>query len=146
MTATLQHAKPVLSAAINSGFRESGVQSLKNLGDPAACPMVAVRTAGLGLEAIIASVAEGNKDGHRQFQPLVRKDYCTILLKVANERFEANKQRINKFRAGLREAMALEAQKLRHNENWESPEARRQRKRDQGLRATESAKANVLNE
>ncbi|KAF7508472.1 hypothetical protein GJ744_009185 [Endocarpon pusillum] len=54
MTASLHHAKPLLSAAINSGFRESGVQSLKNLDNPNACPMVAIRTAGLGLEAIIA--------------------------------------------------------------------------------------------
>ncbi|KAL8875598.1 MAG: hypothetical protein Q9192_009023, partial [Flavoplaca navasiana] len=42
-TASLSHAAPILSAAISAGFRESGVQSLKNLTDPNAIPMVAVR-------------------------------------------------------------------------------------------------------
>lgn len=143
MTASLHHAKPLLSAAINSGFRESGVQSLKNIDDPNACPMVAVRTAGLGLEAIIASVTEDDKDGPPHFQPLVPNDYCTMLLKISNERFEANQQRITKFRASLRESMALENKKLQQNGEWESPGARRQRKREQGLRAKEAAKRNV---
>jgi tRNA wybutosine-synthesizing protein 3 len=143
MAASLHHAKPLLSAAINSGFRESGVQSLKNLDDANACPMVAVRTAGLGLEAIIASVTEDDRVGSPHFQPLVSKDYCTMLLKASNERFEANQQRIDKFRASLREAMALENKKLQHIEEWESPEARRQRKRKEGLEAKEAAKANV---
>ncbi|KAL8879587.1 MAG: hypothetical protein Q9192_008200, partial [Flavoplaca navasiana] len=40
-TASLSHAAPILSAAISAGFRESGVQSLKNLSDPNAIPMVA---------------------------------------------------------------------------------------------------------
>src|SRR5271170_7368875 len=53
MAASLKHAQPVLAAAINAGFRESGVLSLRNLDDPDACPMIAIRTAGLGLESII---------------------------------------------------------------------------------------------
>lgn len=143
MTASLHHARPLLSAAINSGFRESGVQSLKNLDDPEACPMLAVRTAGLGLEAVIARVAK-DADGEPDcFQYLVTEDYATMLLKISNERFEANKQRIEKFRAFLREAMALEAKKTRQDGGWESPEERRQRKRKEGLRVKEAAELNV---
>ncbi len=143
MTASLHHAMPLLSAAINSGFRESGVQSLKNLNDPKACPMVAIRTAGLGLEAIIAAVAENSNNEQCHFGQLVTKEYYTMLLKIANERFEANQQRIEKFRASLRETMKSESQKSQHNEKWESPEARRQRKRTQGLKAKEAAQTDV---
>lgn len=143
MTASLHHAKPLLSAAINSGFRESGVQSLKNLDDPNACPMVAVRTAGLGLEAIIASGIEEDEGGACRFCQLVPNDYAIMLLRIANERFDANQQRIEKFRFCLREAMALETQKVQRSENWETPEARRQWKRDEGLRAKEAVKFRV---
>lgn len=138
MAASLCHAKPLLSAAINSGFRESGVQSLKNLDDPNACPMVAVRTAGLGLDAIIASVTEDDEVGGCRFHQLVPNDYAIMLMRVANERFDANKQRIEKFRVCLKEAMALEMEKVQHSKQWETPEARRQRKRDEGLRAKEA--------
>jgi tRNA wybutosine-synthesizing protein 3 len=143
MTASLYHAKPLLSAAINSGFRESGVQSLKNLDDPNSCPMVAVRTAGLGLEAIIASVIQDSEELPGRLQHLVANDYGTMLLKLANKRFEANQQRIEKFRVFLREAMASETKKVQQSEAWESPEARRQRKRDQGLRDQEAVKAKL---
>ncbi len=139
MTASLHHAKPLLGAAINSGFRESGVQSLKNLDDPKACPMVAVRTAGLGLEAIVASVMEDDEDGPGRLRDLVTKAYGTMLLRIAKERFEANQQRIGRFRACLREAMASETRKVQQNEEWESTEARRQRKRDEGLKAKKAA-------
>lgn len=140
MTASLHHAKPFLSAAINSGFRESGVQSLKNLNDPDSCPMVAVRTAGLGLEAIIASISSIEDDGPPHFQPLVAKDYVTILLRLANERFGANMQRIERFRTFLRKSLALETEKVRDDNQWESPEARRERKRDQGLKIKSAIK------
>jgi tRNA wybutosine-synthesizing protein 3 len=143
MTASLHHAKPLLSAAVNSGFRESGVQSLKNLDDPNSCPMVAVRTAGLGLEAIIASVIEENEERPGHFQHLVANDYGIVLLRLANKRFEANQQRIEKFRVSLREVMASETTRVLQSETWESPEARRQRKRDQGLRDQAAAKAKL---
>lgn len=141
MTASLHHAKPVLSAAINSGFRESGVQSLKNLNDAGACPMVAVRTAGLGLGAIIGSISADEDDEPRHFQPLVTKGHATMLFRIANERFRVNKQRIEKFQVCLRQSMALESEKAQNIKQWESPEVRRQRKRDQGLKTMEATKA-----
>jgi tRNA wybutosine-synthesizing protein 3 len=134
MTASLNYAKPLLSAAINSGFRESGVQSLKNLDHPEACPMVAVRTAGLGLEAIVASVEGTDVDGSSHIRHLVTKEYSTMLLKIANERFVANKQRIDRFQRCLKEAIVLEAKRVQCFGEWESHEARRERKRDEGLR------------
>ncbi len=67
MTASLHHAQPIVAAAINAGFRESGVQSLKNLSDGNAFPMVAVRSAGLRVESLVGvcydhdRVCEGGK-------------------------------------------------------------------------------------
>jgi tRNA wybutosine-synthesizing protein 3 len=140
MTASLHHARPLLSAAINSGFRESGVQSLKNLDDPEACPMVAIRTAGLGLEAIIASVAEEKTDGLLHFQHLVPKDYRMMLLRISNERFKANTERIERLRRSLRESMRLEERREQDDHKWESRDARRRRKREEGLQRKDGAR------
>ncbi|OQV07716.1 hypothetical protein CLAIMM_12111 [Cladophialophora immunda] len=51
--ATLRHARPLLAAAVNAGFRESGVQSLRALDDAEHGVMVAVRTAGLAFETLV---------------------------------------------------------------------------------------------
>lgn len=147
MAASLKHAQPLLSAAINAGFRESGVQSLRNLDNLEACPMVAVRTAGLGMEAIIGHAGardelesdEQRVEGHElyanEYEALVMEDYLGMLVGIANERFEANKLKISRFRACLREAMAVHLKKAHEAEAWEDTVTRRQRKREEGLRA-----------
>lgn len=147
MAASLKHAKPLLAAAINAGFRESGVQSLRNLDDSEACPMVAVRTAGLGVEAVIGHApaqddlehdhqrAEGSELYASEYEALVTEEYLGILVGIANERFEANKHKILRFRTYLRDAMAVQLKKEYDAETWEDTETRRQRKREEGLRA-----------
>lgn len=144
MSASLHHAKPLLSAAISSGFRESGVQSLKNLDDPIACPMVAIRSAGLGLEAIVACMpsngCENGEDVAAGFRRLVTRDYISMLLEMANQRFSANAQRIARFRDVLRETMASEAKRSSLEQRWEDPQARRERKREEGLKMKQAAK------
>ena len=192
MTASLQHAKPLLSATINSGFRESGVQSLKNLDDQNACPMVAVRTAGLKLEAIVGyleptktttssntTVRGGRIDGDKEAGPneaavkedvvdanhedaeergrcpqsppikyLVDSHYRNLLIRLANERFAANRDRVERFRQALKVEMAKTAaqqEKRRegteenHNSSHdrESKAQRRERKRREGLEKRE---------
>lgn len=129
MTASLQHAQRVLSAAINAGFRESGVQSLKNLDDPNAFPMVAVRTAGLVLSSVIGCAKNDERD--EEILSLVNEGYLRMLVNVANERFLANTDRIERFTAQL--FPSTTAQNLK----WEDPEARRERKRAEGLRRRE---------
>jgi tRNA wybutosine-synthesizing protein 3 len=148
MAASLKHAQPLLSAAINAGFRESGVQSLRNLDDREACPMVAVRTAGLGVEAIIGHAgahdeletehhhAEGAELYASECEALVTEEYLGILVGIANERLEANKHKILRFRTCLREAMTSQIKKEHEAEAWEDTETRRQRKREEGLRAS----------
>ena len=130
MTASLAHASPILAAAINAGFRESGVQSLKNLDDPLhAYPMVAVRTSGLALESLIGYAAEDAHvdEGRDDIHSLVSEDYLKMLLDIANDRFQANKERMQRFEAELfrtRQNKSIE---------WEPHQSRQARKRAEGL-------------
>ena len=130
MTASLAHASSVLAAAINAGFRESGVQSLKNLDDPLnAFPMVAVRTSGLAFESLIGYAVEDTHidEAKGDIHSLVSEDYLGMLLEVANERFQANKQRMHRFEMGL-----FRTEQSKPTE-WETHQSRQARKRADGL-------------
>ena len=126
MTASLAHANPILSAAISAGFRESGVQSLKNTYDPSACPMVAVRSAGLGVEATIGSVAS-RANGSSELLYMVSRSYRDLLVRLANERFKANTERMERFLQALKQA------EHPRRVAYEDPEVRQARKRQEGL-------------
>ncbi|KAL8925043.1 MAG: hypothetical protein Q9208_003727 [Pyrenodesmia sp. 3 TL-2023] len=147
-TASLIHAAPILSAAISAGFRESGVQSLKNLSDPNALPMVAVRSAGLALESIIGVVhetpssldasPEGQAGQERQeeiVEALADEPYLEMLVNLANERFVANTERIRRFEDALFGANS------KSKDGWEDQETRQERKRREGLQRKEALKA-----
>jgi tRNA wybutosine-synthesizing protein 3 len=99
MTASLKHAQRVLSAAINAGFRESGVQSLRNLDDQETCPMVAVRTSGLALESIIGYLEDG--EDVNNIRCVVSEGYLRMVVGMINQRFEANTERTLRFRDHL---------------------------------------------
>ena len=124
MTASLQHAQPLLSAAINAGFRESGVQSLKNLDNANAFPMVAIRSSGLAFGSLIGFVDEDNGD---RIQNLVNEAYLKILFGIANDRFQANSDRIHRFQNNLRESFEKRLQP------WEDGKLRKERKKAEGL-------------
>ena len=127
MTASLKHAQSVLASAINAGFRESGLQSLKNLEDPNAFPMVAIRSSGLALSSLI-----GFMDDHvapSKIMSLVNGDYLRLLLEIANERFKANTERIERFRHELLERTAVRTSR------WEDASARKERKMVEGLKS-----------
>lgn len=124
MAASLYHAQRVLAAAINAGFRESGVQSLKNLNDANAFPMVAVRTSGLAFESLIGFT---ERSGQVEIvQSLVSEDYLGILVDIANERFGANTERIKRFE---QELFCQSSKSV----VWEDAESRKARKRAEGL-------------
>ena len=130
MTASLAHASSILAAAINAGFRESGVQSLKNLDDPSnAFPMVAVRTSGLAFESLVGYTVENNRigDAEENIQSLVSEDHIRLLLNIANERFQANQQRTQRLEAEI----STRGQKK--GMEWEEPMSRQARKRAEGL-------------
>lgn len=133
MTASLTHAQPILAAAINAGFRESGIQSLKNLEDPNAFPMVAIRTAGLAFESlvgVIPSRTQDEKDGgelEEHVSRIVSDAYLELMANIANERFKINTERLRRFEHDLFEREDSLGQA------WEDSKSRQERKRAEGL-------------
>ena len=137
MTASLNYAQPVLSSAIDAGFRESGVQSLKNLDDPNAFPMVAIRTSGLALSSLIG-FATNDANGADIVHAMVDENHLRLLLQLANDRFEANAERIKRFAENLFQKFET---RQRLDPNWEDSKTRQERKRAEGLREQERRKA-----
>ena len=146
MTASLHHAQPIVAAAINAGFRESGIQSLKNLDDVNAFPMVAIRSSGLALESIIGCVPDRVKDtskvgmdgkhylNNEDVHSLVSDNYLDLLLNIANDRFKSNTERMRRFESDLfkREATTTSS--------WEDSKTRLERKRAEGLKQQEEVR------
>ncbi|KAJ5595543.1 uncharacterized protein N7459_001751 [Penicillium hispanicum] len=140
MTATLAHAQPVLSAASTSGFRESGLQSLRCLeGDEGPSPIVAVRSSGLSLESVIGYCEDNNAANEPIIRSLVTEEYLAMLVAMANERFGVNVDRRERFRARLMELCSSDRNQLLSRKSkakhasWEDPVARKERKRAEGL-------------
>ncbi|KAL4870450.1 hypothetical protein BDV12DRAFT_58234 [Aspergillus spectabilis] len=148
MAATLHHAKPVLSAASSSGFRESGLQSLRCLdGDHGPSPIVAVRSAGLALESVIGYCEDesntgdvGSGNSEPVVRSLVTEEYLRMLVAMSNERFLVNSERKERFRTALVSSCSTEdsdGTKLKGKARppgWEDPETRKERMRAEGLR------------
>ncbi|KAJ5110171.1 DUF207 domain protein [Penicillium argentinense] len=132
MAANLPCASTVLSAASASGFRESGLQSLRCLeGENAPSPVVAVRSAGGSDEPIVRS--------------LVTEEYLALLIAMSNERFKVNAERRERFRTSLLDACLSNGSKGKQGD-WEDPDSRKARKRAEGLarqRLLESQKTNT---
>ena len=132
LCASLQAAKPLLAAAINAGFRESGVQSLKALDDEDTGVMLAIRTAGLSFDTVvgIAETVVDTESGNTEdaFRSLVDEGYLKLCTTVINERFEWNTDR----RERLRKEISQIKQRQQVESTWEDPEARRKRKKEEG--------------
>lgn len=103
--------------------------------------MVAVRTNGLALESLIGI----NIDFEASATPLVSIEYLRMLLDIGNERFIENARRIARFRDELKKAITGGPERGELNRKakkkaaesgaeWEDAAARRERKREEGLR------------
>lgn len=126
LTASLSHAKQALSAALTSGFRESGISSITSDGNV----MLAVRTAGLAFDSVVAYL---DHSGH--VVPMVDEGYLRTLLQVSLDRFQVNTERKERFREALLHAIQGTGKPGRENkEGWEPADERRERKRAEGLR------------
>ncbi|KAI0971995.1 methyltransferase TYW3-domain-containing protein [Xylaria arbuscula] len=124
-TASLEHAQLLLRCGLQAGFRESGAINLTATGDEAVTPIVAIRSMGLSLESLVG-IQEGGVT-----RCTVSNDYLLSLVRIANERFEENKKRIERFRTTVLEA----SNPLKKDgTEWEDAQARRERKREEGLR------------
>jgi len=103
LTQSAEHAQSLLSVAMASGFRESGISGVVDSKGHHTTPMLAVRSSGLSVDCIIgfqAAVGD-NVPGTQQIQPMVSEDYLRTLLQVANERFRQNTERKERFRVGV---------------------------------------------
>ncbi|KPI42343.1 tRNA wybutosine-synthesizing protein 3 [Cyphellophora attinorum] len=130
LCATLDYAKPLLAAAINAGFRESGVQSLKALdpdydGDGV---MVAIRTNGIVFESVI-----GLYDPCRDSAAaIVSEEYLAMCTGIVGERFRWNE--VRKERLVQEIVGAMKRTRLAEGaKQIETKDDRRQRKRQEGL-------------
>jgi len=128
----------ILTAALQAGFRESGALNLISATKEPATPMVAVRCMGLTLESLVGYHFEGEGICN------VPESDLATLLAISNERFDENEDRIARFRTLLRDMIntdGVEKRKGDHGEQWEDPQARRERKRAEGLKKRQQAKA-----
>lgn len=159
MTASLAHAQLLLRCASAAGFRESGAVSIvppplppagksaaksreeedEDAADNPAMPIVAVRSMGLALASVIGicpTTGTDRDDAHC----IVTPSYLARLVRVADERFAVNRTRTERFRAALVAAIEKEEGDLiplsskKKDEDWEDAEARRVRKKEEGLR------------
>ncbi|KAI0454062.1 methyltransferase TYW3-domain-containing protein [Xylaria acuta] len=126
LTASLEHAQLLLRAGLQAGFRESGAINLTSTPAESVTPMVALRSMGLSFESLIGVQEDGIT------RCTVSDDYLHGLLRIANERFEENRKRIERFRAAVLEASY--PPKKKDGTEWEDAQARRERKRAEGLR------------
>jgi tRNA wybutosine-synthesizing protein 3 len=137
LTASLQQAQTVLSAALQAGFRESGALNLTSNSE-SATPMVGIRSMGLALESIIGIEENGNEIC------TVREWQLRTLLEISNERFLENTKRIERFRSLFMELQsggaAREIGKRKEGDVWEDAQVRRERKRAEGLKRSQEAK------
>ena len=120
----MEDAQKVLSAALQSGFRESGAVGLGHSAEGSITPVVAVRSSGLGLDSII-----GYQDSNGSNISLVSESYLRNIACIINEKFRVNDERILRFEK------ALESYDQKKNASSdEDAETRRRRKREEGLR------------
>lgn len=136
----MEDAQRTLSAALSAGFRESGAVSLSSSGQAEVNPMVAVRSAGLAFDSII-----GYQNERGLNISMVEERHLRILVGIANERFRINTERIERFRSALlsqfkppqtnvTKLLPLKPIKA----GYEDPEARRQRKKMEGISRQEA--------
>jgi tRNA wybutosine-synthesizing protein 3 len=125
----MNHAQRIVVAALAAGFRESGAVSLGSTKTGESTPMVAVRSAGYSFDSII-----GYQDGEGRNIALVDERYLRTLVDITNERFKVNADRISRFRAALLESyQSKPSTGASSNPDWEDADARKRRKREEGL-------------
>ncbi|ORY12292.1 tRNA wybutosine-synthesizing protein [Clohesyomyces aquaticus] len=137
LTASMKDSHQVLTGAMNAGFRESGAMSLSPSKSGEINPMVAIRSTGYSFDAIIGFQNEcGDKIA------MVDEPYLQTLTAIANERFVLNLERIFRFRSSLLQQFEQGCEKgasdlpavVSSKPAWEDSEARKQRKREEGLK------------
>ncbi|CAJ2503928.1 Uu.00g113220.m01.CDS01 [Anthostomella pinea] len=126
LTASPEHAQPLLRCGLQAGFRESGALNLTGTATEPVTPIVAIRSMGLAFESLVGVQVDGIS------QCTVSPEYLQTLVQIANERFAENSKRIARFRTAVLET--TEPPKKKDGSEWEDSQARRERKKAEGLR------------
>lgn len=115
---------------MGAGFRESGAVSLGASKSGEANPVVAIRSTGYSFDSIIGYQDEA---GHNI--SLMNETHLRTLVCIANDRFKINVERIARFRTQLLDSYQPTsiAKSGSSKPNWEDADARKQRKRAEGL-------------
>ena len=143
--------QPKTISSFSSSHTPPSSSSQQDSPQQTATPIVAVRSMGLSFESLVG-FESGDGSSRR---PLVSVEYLGLLVRIANERFKENEKRIARFQTALEGAMAAaelehgtdgsnkrqKKQKEKGGEEWEDAEARRERKRQEGLAKKEAAAA-----
>ncbi|KAF9966709.1 hypothetical protein BGZ70_001544 [Mortierella alpina] len=143
-------AKTFLNHSLFSGYRNSGIlPSVKRT-------MLAIRST-LKLDAPIAyipstarsasgtqSSASGSRDEAGKIHLMVSLTYLRVLIELSNDKFRMNVAQMGRFEKRLTEHLledesAGEKKKVGDQGEWEDKEARRERKRKEGLQKQEMA-------
>lgn len=90
-------------------------------------PMVAIRSMGLGFESLVGVEVDGRRTC------TVSDQYLQTQAELANERFDENTKRMERFRQALKSGSPRAAKTSHTGEDREDPAARRERKRAEGL-------------
>ncbi|KAF1851765.1 uncharacterized protein K460DRAFT_401781 [Cucurbitaria berberidis CBS 394.84] len=128
LSASMAHAQRIVTAALTAGFRESGAVALGSTKSGESNPMIAVRSTGYSFDSIIGYYDE---EGHNV--PLVDVKYLSTLVRIANERFKINAERIARFRMALLESYYPQTASGVSRPGWEDADARKIRKKEEGL-------------
>ena len=130
LSASLEHAQRILNAGMGAGFRESGAVSLGSSKAGEANPVVAVRSTGYSFDSII-----GYQDEEGRNISLIDESHMRLLVGIANERFKINVERIARFRTQLLDSNQSASTTTfgASNPDWEDADARKRRKRKEGL-------------
>ena len=123
---------------MTAGFRESGISGVngrRSRGDDENNhpePMLAIRSTGLAFDSVVGFV---NSEGHAV--PMVSEEYLRVLMQIGNERFVVNAERRERFNKALLDLNRSEPGK---NIGWEPQDARKERKRIEGLQRQKEIK------
>jgi tRNA wybutosine-synthesizing protein 3 len=123
---------------LQAGFRESGALNLASSIAGQATPVVGIRSMGLAFESLVGFEVDGKGVA------IIPDSHLKKLVEIANERFKENTKRIERFRTLLKEIGTETSKGVKKNgrdsEEWEGAQARRERKRAEGLKKAEAIK------
>ncbi|KAI4715913.1 hypothetical protein E4T48_07894 [Aureobasidium sp. EXF-10727] len=122
--------EPMLNtAALQSGFTESGISSISTDNLRTSTAVVAIRTASLAFDSII-----GYEGADGKLIPMVTEAYMRVLVELCNEKFRINEQKTEAFREALFASFKPQQVQSSGPCAWEPIEQRRARMKEDGIR------------